>query len=79
MRFLAGHGTLDQPYTLHMVPGGSTCALLIWKRNFSTSLVVSCGGCYENRVHSPLLRAVESVYDWSRNLVHIASSKTCFW
>lgn len=78
-RFLAGHGTLDQPCTPHMVPGGSTCVCLIWMRNFSTSLVVSCGGCYENEVRSPLLRAAEWLYDWSRNLVCIASSKTCFW
>lgn len=79
MRFHAVHGTLAQPYTLHIVSGGSTCVLLIWKRNFSTALMVSCGGCYENGVRCPLLRAVESLYDHSRNLVRIASSKTCFW
>lgn len=68
MRFLSGHGTLELPYTLHMVPGGSTCALLIWKRNFSTSLMVSCGGCYENGVCCPLLGTAESLYDHSRAL-----------
>ncbi|KAI3362094.1 hypothetical protein L3Q82_012420 [Scortum barcoo] len=55
----------------------STCALWIWRRHSTMSLMVLCGGCSaEYGVRDPLLRAVQSLYDRSRSLVRIAGSKS---
>ncbi|KAI3376029.1 hypothetical protein L3Q82_016562 [Scortum barcoo] len=60
-------------YTLHRVlegfygslPNQSTCALWIWRRHSTVSLVVFSGECSacEYGVRGPLLRAVRSLYD----------------
>ncbi|KAI3370755.1 hypothetical protein L3Q82_007300 [Scortum barcoo] len=62
-------GTLDQLYTLRRVlervygslPNQSTCALWIWRRHSTVSLVVFCGECSAEKygVRGPLLRAVQ--------------------
>ncbi|KAI3355624.1 hypothetical protein L3Q82_017913 [Scortum barcoo] len=55
------------------LPNQSTCALWIWRRHSTVSLVVFCGGApCEYGVREPLLRAVRSLYDRSRSLVRIA-------
>ncbi|KAI3373846.1 hypothetical protein L3Q82_022426 [Scortum barcoo] len=56
------------------LPNQSTCALWIWRRHSTVSLVVFCGEVlHEYGVRGPLLRAVRSLYDhWSRSLVRIA-------
>ncbi|KAI3375173.1 hypothetical protein L3Q82_021083 [Scortum barcoo] len=52
------------------LPNQSTCALWIWRRHSTVSLVVFCGECsLEYGVRGPLLRAVRSLYDRSRSLV----------
>ncbi|KAI3365359.1 hypothetical protein L3Q82_010444 [Scortum barcoo] len=59
------------------LPNQSTCALWIWRRHSTVSLVVFCGECsFEYGVRGPLLRAVRSLYDQSRSLVRIAGSKS---
>ncbi|KAI3360209.1 hypothetical protein L3Q82_014520 [Scortum barcoo] len=60
------------------LPNQSTCALWIWRRHSTVSLVVFCGGApHEYGVQGePLLRAVRSLYDRSRSLVRIAGSKS---
>ncbi|KAI3360198.1 hypothetical protein L3Q82_014517, partial [Scortum barcoo] len=59
------------------LPNQSTCALRIWRRHSTVSLVVFCGECsVEYGVRGPLLRAVGSLYDRSRSLVCSASSKS---
>ncbi|KAI3371761.1 hypothetical protein L3Q82_024310 [Scortum barcoo] len=59
------------------LPNQSTCALWIWRRHSTVSLVVFCGECsVEYGVRGPLLRAVRSLYDRSRSLVRIAGSKS---
>ncbi|KAI3363179.1 hypothetical protein L3Q82_011552 [Scortum barcoo] len=59
------------------LPNQSTCALWIWRRHSTVSLVVFCGGVLrEYGVRGPLLRAVWSLYDRSRSLVRIAGSKS---
>ncbi|KAI3377072.1 hypothetical protein L3Q82_000281 [Scortum barcoo] len=59
------------------LPNQSTCALWIWRRHSTVSLVVFCGECSaEYGVRGPLLRAVRSLYDRSRSLVRIAGSKS---
>ncbi|KAI3353184.1 hypothetical protein L3Q82_019738 [Scortum barcoo] len=59
------------------LPNQSTCALWIWRRHSTVSLVVFCGGApCEYGVREPLLRAVRSLYDRSRSLVRIAGSKS---
>ncbi|KAI3374597.1 hypothetical protein L3Q82_021177 [Scortum barcoo] len=59
------------------LPNQSTCALWIWRRHSTVSLVVFCGGVLrEYGVRGPLLRAVRSLYDRSRSLVRIAGSKS---
>ncbi|KAI3358226.1 hypothetical protein L3Q82_003223 [Scortum barcoo] len=63
------------------LPNQSTCALWIWRRHSTVSLVVFCGECSsEYGVRGPLLRAVRSLYDRSRSLVRSlpAVSQTCF-
>ncbi|KAI3370288.1 hypothetical protein L3Q82_024461 [Scortum barcoo] len=79
--FRPGRGTLDQLYTTSTgclrvygsLPNQSTCALWIWRRHSTVSLVVFCGGApHEYGVREPLLRAVRSLYDRSRSLVRIA-------
>ncbi|KAI3365261.1 hypothetical protein L3Q82_010354 [Scortum barcoo] len=85
-QFSSGRGTLDQLYTLHAgclrvygsLPNQSTCALWIWRRHSTVSLVVFCGECsMQYGVRGPLLRAVRSLYDRSRSLVRcIAGSKS---
>ncbi|KAI3371227.1 hypothetical protein L3Q82_023540 [Scortum barcoo] len=56
------------------LPNQSTCALWIWRRHSTVSLVVFCGegAPCEYGVREPLLRAVRSLYDRSRSLVRIA-------
>ncbi|KAI3377397.1 hypothetical protein L3Q82_008587, partial [Scortum barcoo] len=88
MRFFRpGRGTVDQLYTLQgagclrvygSLPNQSTCALWIWRRHSTVSLVVFCVGSApcEYGVRGPLLRAVRSLYDRSRSLVRIAGSKS---
>ncbi|KAI3370903.1 hypothetical protein L3Q82_007412 [Scortum barcoo] len=56
------------------LPNQSTCALWIWRRHSTVSLVVFCGVLREYGVREPLLRAVRSLYDRSRSLVRIAGS-----
>ncbi|KAI3360296.1 hypothetical protein L3Q82_014600 [Scortum barcoo] len=59
------------------LPNQSTCALWIWRRHSTVSLVVFCGECSAKYgVRGPLLRAVRSLYDRSRSLVRIAGSKS---
>ncbi|KAI3351204.1 hypothetical protein L3Q82_005758 [Scortum barcoo] len=60
------------------LPNQSTCALWIWRRHSTVSLVVFCGDgvLREYGVREPLLRAVRSLYDRSRSLVRIAGSKS---
>ncbi|KAI3354070.1 hypothetical protein L3Q82_018470 [Scortum barcoo] len=60
------------------LPNQSTCALWIWRRHSTVSLVVFCGGCSASMGSGePLLRAVRSLYDnRSRSLVRIAGSKS---
>ncbi|KAI3366683.1 hypothetical protein L3Q82_009358 [Scortum barcoo] len=83
--FRPGRGTLDQlsiPSTgclrvYGSLPNQSTCALWIWRRHSTVSLVVFCGGCSTSMGSGePLLRAVRSLYDRSRSLVRIAGSKS---
>ncbi|KAI3377375.1 hypothetical protein L3Q82_008564 [Scortum barcoo] len=55
------------------LPNQSTCALWIWRRHSTVSLVVFCGECSASMgSREPLLRAVRSLYDRSRSLVRIA-------
>ncbi|KAI3352139.1 hypothetical protein L3Q82_020951 [Scortum barcoo] len=54
------------------LPNQSTCALWIWRRHSTVSLVVFCGGAPRVWGPGPLLRAVRSLYDRSRSLVRIA-------
>ncbi|KAI3360475.1 hypothetical protein L3Q82_002268 [Scortum barcoo] len=59
------------------LPNQSTCALWIWRRHSTVSLVVFCGECSMSMGSGePLLRAVRSLYDRSRSLVRIAGSKS---
>ncbi|KAI3371775.1 hypothetical protein L3Q82_024328 [Scortum barcoo] len=59
------------------LPNQSTCALWIWRRHSTVSLMVFCGEVLrEYGVRGPLLRAVRSLYDRSRSLVRIAGSKS---
>ncbi|KAI3372595.1 hypothetical protein L3Q82_023066, partial [Scortum barcoo] len=61
------------------LPNQSTCALWIWRRHSTVSLVVFCGECSASEYGGsgrPLLRAVRSLYDRSRSLVRIAGSKS---
>ncbi|KAI3352347.1 hypothetical protein L3Q82_005319 [Scortum barcoo] len=62
------------------LPNQSTCALWIWRRHSTVSLVVFCGECSTSMgsggSREPLLRAVRSLYDRSRSLVRIAGSKS---
>ncbi|KAI3376653.1 hypothetical protein L3Q82_017087 [Scortum barcoo] len=58
------------------LPNQSTCALWIWRRHSTVSLVVFCGECSASMGSGePLLRAVRSLYDRSRSLVRIAGSQ----
>ncbi|KAI3366821.1 hypothetical protein L3Q82_009237 [Scortum barcoo] len=56
------------------LPNQSTCALWIWRRHSTVSLVVILWGVLRTSmwVRRPLLRAVRSLYDRSRSLVRIA-------
>ncbi|KAI3355396.1 hypothetical protein L3Q82_018240 [Scortum barcoo] len=85
--FRPGRGTLDQLYTTSAgclrvygsLPNQSTCALWIWRRHSTVSLVVFCGECSASMGRGPgplLARAVRSLYDRSRSLVRIAGSKS---
>ncbi|KAI3366454.1 hypothetical protein L3Q82_000470 [Scortum barcoo] len=59
------------------LPNQSTCALWIWRRHSTVSLVVFCGECSAQSMGSGglcLLRAVRSLYDRSRSLVRIAGN-----
>ncbi|KAI3368498.1 hypothetical protein L3Q82_025511, partial [Scortum barcoo] len=59
------------------LPNQSTCALWIWRRHSTVSLVVFCGECSVSMgIRGPLLRAVRSLYNRSRSLVRIAGSKS---
>ncbi|KAI3371780.1 hypothetical protein L3Q82_024339 [Scortum barcoo] len=52
------------------LPNQSTCALRIWRRHSTVSLVVFCGEC-SMRVWGPGGAFVRSLYDRSRSLVRI--------
>ncbi|KAI3374595.1 hypothetical protein L3Q82_021173 [Scortum barcoo] len=55
------------------LPNQSTCALWIWRRHSRPCPSwYSVGVLREYGVPGPLLRAVRSLYDWSRSLVRIA-------
>ncbi|KAK3575515.1 hypothetical protein QTP86_029266 [Hemibagrus guttatus] len=82
--FHASHRTLDQLYTLHRVLEGSWefaqpvhMYFVYLEKAFNR---VPCGilweVLWEYGVRGPLLRAVRSLYDWSRSLVCIASCKS---
>ncbi|KAI3358099.1 hypothetical protein L3Q82_003107 [Scortum barcoo] len=60
------------------LPNQSTCALWIWRRHSTVSLVcgILWGVLREYGVQGPLLRAVRSLYDRSRSLVRIAGTRT---
>ncbi|KAK3544079.1 hypothetical protein QTP86_001145, partial [Hemibagrus guttatus] len=82
--FRPSRGTLDQLYTLHRVLEGSWefaqpvhMCFVDLKKAFDR---VPCGilweVLWEYGVRGPLLRAVRSLYNWSRSLVRIASCKS---
>lgn len=72
-------GRLDQLYSLQRVkfaqPVKMCCVDLV--KILTVSLGVSCWGViHKSVVCGPLLRAIWSLYNWSRNLVFIAGSKS---
>ncbi|KAI3367628.1 hypothetical protein L3Q82_026470 [Scortum barcoo] len=85
--FRPGRGTLDQLYTLPSaagclrvygsLPNQSTCALWIWRRHSTVSLVVFCGEC-SVRVWGPgaFAKGCSVSVRPSRSLVRIAGSKS---
>ncbi|KAI3374861.1 hypothetical protein L3Q82_021401 [Scortum barcoo] len=61
------------------LPNQSTCALWIWRRHSTVSLVVVfCGECSVSMGSGAFAKgcSVRSLYDWSRSLVRIAGSKS---
>ncbi|KAK7921963.1 hypothetical protein WMY93_008865 [Mugilogobius chulae] len=82
--FRLGRGTLDQLYTLHRVLEGSwefaqpvhMCFVDLEKAFDRVPRGVLWEVLREYGVRGPLLRAVRSLYDWSRSCVRIAGSKS---
>ncbi|KAK3508146.1 hypothetical protein QTP70_015345 [Hemibagrus guttatus] len=82
--FHPSRGTLDQLYTLHRVLEGSwefaqpvhMCFVDLKKAFDRVSRGSLWEVLWEYAFHGPLLRAVRSLYDQSRSLVHIASCKS---
>ncbi|KAI3374950.1 hypothetical protein L3Q82_021475, partial [Scortum barcoo] len=78
--FVPGRGTLDQLYTLHRVLEGlwefaqpvHMCFVDLEKAFVRVPRGILWGVLREYGVRGPLLRAVRSLYDRSRSLVHIA-------
>ncbi|KAK3565371.1 hypothetical protein QTP86_007107 [Hemibagrus guttatus] len=81
--FRPSRGTLDQLYTLHRVLEGSwefaqpvhMCFVDLEKAFDRVPRGILWEVPWEYGVHGPLLRAVQSLYNWSRSLVRIASCK----
>lgn len=78
-RTLNTERTLDQLYSLQRVkfaqPVNMCCVDLV--KTLTVSLGVSCWGVlHKSVVGSPLLRAIWSLYNWSRRLVCIAGTKS---
>ncbi|KAK3565554.1 hypothetical protein QTP86_011946 [Hemibagrus guttatus] len=81
--FCPSRGTLDQLYTLHRVLEGlwefaqpvHMCFLDLEKAFDRVPRGILWEVLWEYGVRGPLLRAVRSLYDWSRSLVRIASSE----
>ncbi|KAK3542227.1 hypothetical protein QTP86_018788 [Hemibagrus guttatus] len=79
--FRPSHGTLDQLYTLHRVLEGSwkfaqpvhMCFVDLKKAFDRVPRGILWEVLWEYGVRGPLLRAVRSLYNWSRSLVRIAS------
>ncbi|KAK3569880.1 hypothetical protein QTP86_006752 [Hemibagrus guttatus] len=77
-------GTLDQPYTLHRVLEGSwefaqtvhMCFVDLEKAFDRVPRGILWEVLWEYGVRGPLLRAVRSLYNWSRSLVRIAICKS---
>ncbi|KAI3358293.1 hypothetical protein L3Q82_014672 [Scortum barcoo] len=69
---LPGSGKVSRQGCLRVygsLPNQSTCALWIWRRHLTVSLVVFCVGVLlEYGVRGPLVRAVRSLYDRSRKI-----------
>ncbi|KAI3352271.1 hypothetical protein L3Q82_005173 [Scortum barcoo] len=86
--FRPGRGTVDQLYTLHRVLEGlwefaqpvHMCFVDLEKAFDRVPRGILWGVLHEYGVRGPLLRAVRSLYDRSRSLVHAlpAVSQTCF-
>ncbi|KAK3564781.1 hypothetical protein QTP86_026411, partial [Hemibagrus guttatus] len=82
--FRPSRGTLDQLYTLHRVLEGSwefaqpvhMCFVDLEKAFDRVPRGILWEVLWEYGVHGPLLRAVRSLYNRSRSLVHIASCKS---
>ncbi|KAK3525887.1 hypothetical protein QTP70_010943 [Hemibagrus guttatus] len=82
--FWPSHGTLDQLYTLHRVLEGSwefaqpvhMCFVDLEKAFDRVPHGILWEVLWEYGVCGPLLRAVWSLYNWSRSLVRIASCKS---
>ncbi|KAK3543034.1 hypothetical protein QTP70_008748 [Hemibagrus guttatus] len=82
--FRPSHGTLDQLYTLHRVLEGSwefaqpvhMCFVDLEKAFDRVPRDILWEVLWEYGVRGPLLRAVQSLYNRSRSLVHIASCKS---
>ncbi|KAK3575512.1 hypothetical protein QTP86_028226 [Hemibagrus guttatus] len=82
--FRPSRGTLDQLYTLHRVLEGSwefaqpvyMCFVDLEKAFDRVPHGILWEVLWEYGVRGPLLRAVRSLYNWSRSLVRIASCKS---
>ncbi|KAK3514042.1 hypothetical protein QTP70_002494 [Hemibagrus guttatus] len=82
--FRPSRGTLDQLYTLHRVLEGSwefaqpvhMCFVDLEKAFNCVPRGILWEVLWEYGVRGPLLRAVRSLYNWSRSLVRIASCKS---
>ncbi|KAK3513146.1 hypothetical protein QTP70_007479 [Hemibagrus guttatus] len=82
--FRPSRGTLDQLYTLHRVLEGSwefaqpvhMCFVDLEKAFDRVPCGILWEVLWEYGVRGPLLRAVRSLYNWSRSLVRIASCKS---
>ncbi|KAK3536657.1 hypothetical protein QTP86_015466, partial [Hemibagrus guttatus] len=82
--FRPSRGTLDQLYTLHRVFDGSwefaqpvhMCFVDLEKAFNRVPCGILWEVLWEYGVRGPLLRAVRSLYNWSRSLVRIASCKS---
>lgn len=84
-QFHSGCVTQNQLYTHPRVVVGSweyaqpAHSLWTWGRHSTVSFEILYGVLWENRVGGTLLRAVRSLYEQSKSLVHIASNKSDFY